>query len=82
MVEWFEVDGDWVRVVEPWVWPASFPSTGGSPNMDPEERKRRIASMKEALAILDEREESDSAKLAMRRNATISGLGLAFKLPI
>jgi hypothetical protein len=55
-VRWFE-PGPWVQVDHPWVWPKKFSENHShgdhhSHDIDPEERRRRIESMEQVLAIL------------------------------
>jgi hypothetical protein len=88
LVSWFK-PGAWVDVSDPWVWPAMFShgSHGSGHDIDPEERKRRIASMEEVVAILWPPAPAPLAAVlepaaAMPEAAEEALRDLAFKLPI
>jgi hypothetical protein len=87
-VDWFK-PGRWVQVDHPWVWPAQFSGGHGahlehtgsgettSHQVDPKERKRRLESMEQVVAILAEQLEA-----ADRGIEVLEPFDLAAKMPV
>jgi hypothetical protein len=88
VVDWFK-PGRWVQVSNAWMWPAQFSggghgghsNHGGSHQVDPEERQRRIESMEQVHAVLIE-PEPEEAMVAPGWTDLQLWLDLVLKLPL